>query len=176
MGGEISSALNLVRDVPVGLHRIKRSREQIQLEQLIAVEVVSEAPRSILAVRKRAAYSRLTKGDHVEGLDSQMVLRRSSRKVEHLGYIVRRDAIVVTRISCLAKDSGNLPHSANTNNSLDCKVGLVREGTLKVISRDLIRRDERIRDKEARPLCEQRVSGRYDAVVARLLRVRERHD
>lgn len=44
--------------------------------------------------------------------------------------------VIVSGVGSLAKECGNLTHSADTNNTLDSQVSLIGESTLEVISGD----------------------------------------
>jgi hypothetical protein len=63
---------------------------------------------------------------------------------------------VVRAFSGIAQERLDLGHGANPDDTLDRKVGLVSQGTRKVIRADLIRRDETVRNEELGPLVEER--------------------
>ena len=79
------------------------------------------------------------------------------QSVSHSGDVAsaRRTHAIVRALRTVADEARHLGHGLDTNDALDREVGLVCEGTCEVVRADLIRRDERVRDKVLRPLVEQ---------------------
>lgn len=77
-----------------------------------------------------------------------MALRHKNYGIRMLkcapSYLTTHGEVVTLRR--IASQTLNLSHSANTNDSLDSQICLIFEVTSEVVSAELIRRDEGIRD------------------------------